>query len=334
MNIQEIAKLISDKHKIVVAQADNPDGDSVASALALEQILYDLGKEPILYCAIDIPKHLRHLPGWDRIDKDVPHNFDMTIIVDCSSRNLFEVADKRGQLSWILAKPLLIIDHHDVVPTINATLIHNNTKAVSTGEAIYELSKHLKWPLSLQAKNMLAVSILSDSLGLMTEATTPRSIRIIAELVESGVNLPKLEEARRLTLKKSIELTHYKGELLSRIELYDNERIAIIVIPWGEIEKYSSQYNPSILVIEDMRLIDGVQVAIAFKTYHNGRITAKIRSNYGSPIAKQLAEAFNAGGHEYASGFKVNDYSLEDVKERCIKKASELLNNLSRGTSE
>ncbi len=321
----EIANLLQDKKHILIIQADNPDGDSVASSLALEQILHDLGKEPTMYCAVDIPKHLRHLPGWDRTLNEVPHNFEASIIVDCSSRGLLEIADNNGQLAWILAKPIIIFDHHDVEATINATINHNDLKAVATGEVIYNLVKELDWPLDDIAKNMIAVSILSDSLGLMTDATTPRSIRIIADLVESGVNLPELEEARRQTMRKSVELVRYKGELLQRLEYFNENAIAIITIPWSEIEKYSSQYNPSILVLDDMRLTEGTKIAIAFKTYKDNRTTAKIRSNFGYPIAKDLAEHFGGGGHPYASGFKVIGKPFDVVKSECIEVTTRLL---------
>lgn len=326
---QDIAKLLNDNKHILIIQADNPDGDSVASSLALEQILHDLGKEPQMYCGVDIPKHLRHLPGWDRTLKDVPNNFDLSIIVDCSSKELLEIASNNGQLAWVLAKPTIVLDHHNVKPTIDATVNLNNHRAVATGEVIYNLAKELNYPLAEHAKNMIAVSILSDSLGLMTDATTPSSIRIIADLVESGVNLPELEEARRQTMRKSKELVRYKGELLQRVEYYNDTQIAIITIPWNEIERYSSQYNPSVLVLDDMRLTEGTKIAIAFKTYKDNRVTAKIRANYGFPIAKDLAEHFNAGGHPYASGFKVIGKSYEQVKSECIKEATTLLNKLN-----
>ncbi|MCA9343748.1 MAG: DHH family phosphoesterase [Candidatus Nomurabacteria bacterium] len=334
MNLKGLKELLSSKKKILIAQADNPDGDSVASALALEQILYDMGNEPLLYCAIDIPKHLRHLPGWDRIDQEIPTNFEATIIVDCSSKSLFEIAEKSGELSWILSKPVIIIDHHDVSPTLDATITCNDIKAVSTGEVVYKIAQELNWPLSIEAKNMIAVSILSDSLGLMTESTTAQSIHIIAELVESGVKLAELEETRRQTMKKSIELTRYKGELLQRIQYSSDDRIATIVIPWEEIEKYSSQFNPSILVLDDMRLTDNVQIAIAFKTYNNNRITAKIRSNYGFPIANKLAEHFGGGGHQYASGFKVNTTDYNQIISECIEYTKKLLDQRKEKTSD
>lgn len=330
---EDIEKLLEDKKHILIVQADNPDGDSVASALALEQILHDLGKEPQMYCGVDIPKHLRHLPGWDRVEKDIPHAFDVSIIVDCSSRGLLEIADNNGQLAWLLAKPLIILDHHDVEATIEATINYNQPKAVATGELIYDLAKELNWPLAQTAKNMIAVSILSDSLGLMTDATTSHSIRVIAELVESGVKLPELDEARRQTMRKNVDLVRYKGKLLERIEYFNDTAIATITIPWDEIEKYSSQYNPSILVLDDMRLTEGTKIAIAFKTYKDNRVTAKIRANYGYPIAKELAEHFGAGGHPYASGFKVIGKSFNEIKAECIKVAAELLTKHNQNNS-
>ena len=82
------------------------------------------------------------------------------------------------------------------------------------------------------------------------------------------------------------------------------------------------------LVIDDMRLSEGTDIAIAFKLYKDGRITAKIRCNYGIAIAGDLAKHFNGGGHPYASGFRIeaSDKQLfEDVKKECIEKATKLL---------
>ena len=49
----------------------------------------------------------------------------------------------------------------------DATITCNDIKAVSTGEVVYKIAQELNWPLSIEAKNMIAVSILSDSLGLI-----------------------------------------------------------------------------------------------------------------------------------------------------------------------
>ena len=62
-------------------------------------------------------------------------------------------------------------------------------------------------------------------------------------------------------------------------------------------------YNPSVLVLDEMRLVDKVQIAVAIKTYPDGKLTGKVRSNV--PIAGTVAGFFGGGGHEYSSGFKV-----------------------------
>lgn len=330
---EKIYKIIEESKRVVIVQADNPDGDSMGSALALEHILGDMGREPVLYCGVEIPTYLRYLEGWDRIVKDLPNQFDASIIVDTSTDSLLEKLADTGQKGRLAAKPCIVLDHHPVEATINFANVVCNHPAVATGEIIYELAKQLDWPLNHQAKEMIATSIMADSLGLVTEATSARSIHIIAELVEGGVSLADLEHARRELMRKSPALVHYKGDLLKRIEYYADNRIATVSIPWEEIEKYSPQYNPSMLVIEDMRLTTDTDVAIAFKIYNDGKITGKIRCNQNAPVGGDLAKHFGGGGHPYASGFKIQDgRPFNEVKSECISYATELLNNLRRKT--
>lgn len=327
----KIQEIVANAQRIVILQADNPDGDSMGSALALEQLLGDMGKEPFLYCGVDIPSYLRYLPGWDRINKDLPTQFDASIIVDTSADSLFETLTASRQKGVLGTKPCIVLDHHAVEATISFASVVCNHEAVATGEVIYELAQQLSWPLNQEAKEMISIAIMSDSLGLITEATSARSIHIIAELVEGGVSLADLEHARRDLMRKSPELVRYKGELLQRVEYFADNQIATITIPWKEITQYSPEYNPSMLVIDDMRMTIGTKIAIAFKVYSDGKVTAKIRCNQGSPIANDLAKHFGGGGHKYASGFKIQDGKpFNEVKSECISKATELLQQLQR----
>ena len=332
---QAIAAILNDAKHVVILQADNPDGDSLGSALALEHILGDMGKEPSLYCGADIPSYLTYLSGWDRVSKELPQQFDAAIIVDTSADSLFENLERSGQKNLLKSKPVIVLDHHATEATISYAKVILNQPAVATGEVIYELARALDWTLNLEAKQLIATAIMADSLGLVTTATSARSIHIIAELVEGGVSLAELEHARRALMRKSPELVHYKGKLLDRVEYLAGNRIAIITIPWQEIERYSAAYNPSMLVMEDMRMTTGTQLAIAFKTYKDGRMTAKIRANQDAPVAGKLAEHFGGGGHAYASGFKVQDgRPFNEIKSECMQIATELLDNLEQETTD
>lgn len=325
----DMKQAIDEVKEILIVQADNPDADSLSSALALEAILENLGKKTSLYCGVDLPSYLRYLPGWDRVSTELPKHFELSIIVDTSSDTLLGKLAEQNAKGWLAARPSIIIDHHATKPTIDFAKILCSYPAVSTTEIIYELSNQLSWTLPKEAKDFLAIGILSDSLGLMSSSTTARSIHIIGELVESGVDLPAIENLRRETLRKDPELIHYKGSLLQRVEFYNDNKVAIVTIPWKEIEKFSPLYNPPMLVLDDMRLGKGTDIAIAFKIYSDGKITAKIRANYKKGIADKLAELFGGGGHPYAAGFKISDgRDYETVKNETIKKASELLDQL------
>jgi phosphoesterase RecJ-like protein len=322
----KIQSALSAADKLVIVQADNPDGDSLASSLALEEILCSFGKDVTLFCGVDIPSYLRYLPGADRVVTELPKQFDLSLIVDTGSDALLEQIDKQRTKGWLAARPAIIIDHHATAPTISFASIICSHQAVATGEVIYELAHQLEWKLNERAKEMLAVAILSDSLGLTSEATTARSIHIIAELVEGGVKLAQLEHARREIMRREPELVNYKGRLLQRVEFHAEGRVATVTIPQEEINKYSPLYNPPMLVLDDMRLAKDTAVAIAFKIYDGGKITAKIRCNYGFGIADQLAEHFGGGGHSYAAGFKSTDNAdFSKLKAEVISVADNLL---------
>jgi len=325
----QIKKIVDSSKRILILQADNPDGDSLGSALALESILGEIGIETTLYCAVKIPDYLRYIDGWDRVQTDIPSNFDASIIVDVSTDSLFDSLNKTPEKNLIAKKPSIIIDHHFVDKTIGRVDVVCVQEAVATAEVIYELSKQLDWPLSNNALKPLLAAILADSLGLTSEGTSARSIEIVAEIVKNGVTIAEIEYARRELAKKTPALLHYKGELLQRVEYFDDDRISIVSIPWIEIEKYSHDYNPSVLVLDDMRQTNGVAIVIAFKIYKDGKVTAKIRCNHGYGIADKLAKHFGGGGHAFASGFKItNGKTLEAIKSDTIKITSELLNEV------
>ena len=84
---------------------------------------------------------------------------------------------------------------------------------------------------------------------------------------------------------------------------------------WEDIQEYSDRYNPSVLVLDEMRLVEGVEVACAIKTYPDGKLTGKLRCN--KPVASAIAGYFGGGGHSYAAGFKVHE-SLDVIMQELL----------------
>jgi phosphoesterase RecJ-like protein len=327
--IDRIKKIIEESRNILIIQADNPDGDSLASALALEQIFGDMDKNPMLYCSVDMPGYLKFIKGWDRVSKLIPHKVDSSLIVDTSSNLLLSQLDSDHDKAFVVSKPVIVLDHHENVKCdiSYATAICNAPSFVSTGELIYEIAKNLNWPLKLPALENLTQSILSDSLGLISEGATAETYRRVAEMIDKGVSRAKLEETRRELSKMHQSVFKYKADLIKRTEFYgDNNEIAIVVIPEDELYTVGTLYNPAPLIINEMTMVEDVKVGIALKVYQN-RVTGSIRCIDGINIAHDIAESFGGGGHPYAAGFKIEKPNIDvcDLKCQVINKAKELL---------
>ena len=311
----KLAELVDQARRIVVIQANNPDGDSLASALALEAIFGELDKQVDLYCETTIPDYLKFLAGWDRVTDVFPSPVDLAIMVDNSAANLVEI-HQPGRLT--AKTPLVIIDHHPTPSTISqASLIINDPTQVATGQLIYRLANDCQWPINPEAAKYLASSILSDSLGLTSQSMAGNSapLRVLAELVDLGADLPGLHQQRLERLKISPALVAYRGQLLNRIDWQLDGRLALLVISHEEIKSISSRYNPTV-VLDEMRLVEGVKIAIGFKQYNNDRgqlvrVTARIRCFGQTKIARAVAESFGGGGHPYAAGAKWTGDNLD-----------------------
>lgn len=321
----ETAKtLINSAQRIVVIQAENPDGDSLGSALALEEILSDLGKDISLYCPVDIPKYLRYATGWDRVESGFIATADLAIIVDTSADVLLsKVLETPGARHFLETHPVLVLDHHITKSTLSFEHTLVSQDVVATAELIYNLARDAGWTINPQAAENLMIALMSDSLGLTTQSTTADSFTVAAELTRLGARNSVIEERRREFMKKSPEILAYKGELIGRIEYLLEGRFALVHIPWEDIRKYSDQYNPSMLVLDEMRLVENVEVACAIKTYPDGKLTGKFRCN--TPVADVVAGYFGGGGHAYAAGFRAyEDYDvivreLVDATDKALK---------------
>ena len=302
----EAKRLIDGAQKIVIIQAENPDGDSLASSLALEEMLGDLGKSVFLYCPVDIPKYLRYIKGWDRVLGDFPSGAELAIIVDTSADVLLgKVLDSPGVRHFLETHPVLVIDHH----TTDATLSFGHTMlsdtVVATGELLYGLARDAGWTINPQAAENLLIAIMSDSLGLTTPNVTAESFFVAGELTRLGASNAAIEERRREFMKKSPEILAYKGKLIERIEYLLDGQLALVHVPFDEIQEYSDAYNPGALIGDELRLVEGVALSCVIKTYPDGKLTARLRGNL--PIAESVAGYFGGGGHPYAAGFRVYD---------------------------
>ena len=321
---EKFTEFLKDKKKICVIQAENPDGDSLGSAIALDYLLD--GFEVSLYCPIDIPKYLHYFPDWSRVTCDFDYKADGYIIVDTAATVLLsKLLDDTAIRNRLYSAPVLAIDHHETEDDLDFE--HESIIEVrpAAAEVIFEVAKACDIKISQPAAEALMQGIMSDTLGLTGVAVTDRTFEVMAELARCGANIGVLEENRREFMKKSPRIFEYKADLIKRTEFHLDGILATVLIPWEDIEEFSDEYNPNVLILEELRMVEGVRVAVAIKTYPDGKVTGKVRCVGDASIADTVAEYFGGGGHPYAAGFRTYDTTYEEVVKDLVKIVPELL---------
>ncbi len=309
---------LKDKQKICIIQAENPDGDSLGSAIALDYLL--TGKDISLYCPVDIPKYLHYFIDWSRVTNDFDFDADGYIIVDTAAEILLsKLLDDSAIKNRLYSAPVFVIDHHETADDISFP----HESIIEVGPActglIYKIAKNIGLDINKQAAEAMMQGIMSDTLGLTSSSVTDETFEIMADLTRLGATISELEEKRRELSKKSPRILDYKADLIKRIDYSLDGMLATVHIPWDDIREYSDEYNPNVLILEEMRMVEGVKVAVAVKTYPDGKITGKIRCASDAPIAEQIAGYFGGGGHTFAAGFRSYDMSYDDVLRDLIK---------------
>ncbi len=138
-----LKKWLEGKGRICVIQAENPDGDSLGSALALDLILGE--RVESLYCPVDIPKYLRYFKDWGRVSNEFDFRADGYLIVDTSSSTLLsKLLDDSAIANRLQSAPVFVIDHHETegdLPFANESIVE---VAPATADVVFRMAKDLK----------------------------------------------------------------------------------------------------------------------------------------------------------------------------------------------
>ena len=337
----DFAIFINKYHHFSIIQAENPDGDSLGSALGLDYILaylddsqkanpnhnqreHNTSRDITLYCPVDIPKYLRYYPDWSRITNEFDFGADAYIIVDTAASILLSSLMENQDINHALnTKPVFVLDHHestDDLPFEHFAIIEPLPSCCSL---IYKIATNQNLPISQTAAEYLFQGLLSDTLGLTTDSVSGDTFRTAAALQDLGANITHLENLRREYMKKSPRILEYKADLIKRVEYHLDNQLATIHIPWEDIRLYSDEYNPAVLIMEELRMVKDLKISAAIKTYPDGKVTGKIRST--EPIADQIAGYFGGGGHPFAAGFRTYDTNYDEVVRELIQSCYKIL---------
>jgi phosphoesterase RecJ-like protein len=298
--------------RILIASHVRPDGDAIGSLLGLGMSLQGIGKEVQMVLADGVPAALRHLPGSAQIVKTPSGVFDQVVVVDAS--DLLRVGKALdGNLH-----PDVNIDHH--ITNLNfARLNLVEPQAVATSAILAEHMPEWGLPISPDIASALLTGIISDTLGFRTSNMTPQALRLAANLMEIGTNMPELYN--RALVRRSFAATRYWAAGLGRLTRQD--RLAWTSLTLADRAAVEYPGNDDADLINILSSIEEIDIAVIFIEQRGGKVKVSWRAVPGVDIS-QVALSFGGGGHPAAAGAEIAG-SLEQVQARVLQATAPLL---------
>jgi bifunctional oligoribonuclease and PAP phosphatase NrnA len=298
----------------------NPDGDGLGSEAGLAHLLRARGLDVVVTNPTPTPPRFKflfdELPGVDRTQEAVKEirRADLVVVLDIADTGrlgmLAEPVRERGI-------PVGCIDHHVSPGSLPDGPRYVDAAAAATGELVYELAIGNGWPVTRQAARGLYVAILTDTGGFRFSNTRPRTLRIAAELLETGLD------------PESIYLDVYArapegrprlfAEALQTLVVEPDVGLAWVTVPAGAIERLGVSSDDLDGVVEFPRSIEGVRMALLFREVSQGRVKVSLRS-VGDVDVAAFARQFGGGGHTKAAGLAIPG-SMADVQHTILTAA-------------
>ncbi len=304
---QEIARALSESGKFLVTSHTNPDGDAIASLLAMGHLLELLGKSAVLYNPDEVPSNYRHLPGADGIQKEPGEGpYDATVVLDCSELSRVGPLPAPDRLGKIIG-----IDHHLTVEPLG-DVYYLDPGASSIGEMIARILEHLPVEIDLTLATCIYCSILSDTGSFRYSNTSPEALRTAATMVARGVS--PWEMARKVYESQPRERLLMLASVLPTLHLDRTGRYASILVTREMFEASGASADMIDGFINYPRRIEGVEVSIQFREVDSDSYKISFRSR-GNVNVAAIAEQFGGGGHANAAGCTVSG-NFEEVRTR------------------
>ena len=307
--IKEFLERVKNAKTIAIMGHKNPDGDSLCSVLALARLIEkNFGLNPVCVYDGNISDALDNVPlrtrikYFERVDMTQP--FDLAIVMDYG--NPVHIGGARPIVDS--AKFVIEIDHHKNDNLVGALCLNDDT-AAATAVIVYEIARSGNLQIDACTADLLALGILTDT-GNFKFVRNGDALRIMANLVDGGVNIRNLSELMNNKQRKALQL---ESRTAANAEFFYHGRLALATVCKKDY-KYLDGRGETVLNL--LGQIQGVEYIVLLKEQKPEQIGISIRSRK-KPIDK-IAVALGGGGHERAAGAVVRD-SLENVRAMVLK---------------
>ena len=319
-----LASIIRPGMRVALTTHVNADGDGSGCVVALWHLLMDMGVRAAITNPTPFPKRYSFLlEGADRADKSSEaqkhvERADAVIVLDVSDLG------RIGHLGRIVGKttaPVACIDHHASVGTLPDGPWLVDPTACATGELVYDLAQSAGWVLNKQAAQALYVAMMTDTGSFRFGNTTARALQVAAHLLAHGLE-PEVM-SRHVYSNESEGRVRLMGAVIETLVVERDLGLAWITVPRGLLKQYGLQPDDLEGIVDFPRSIEGVRVALMFRSLANGRIKVSFRSVGDIDVGK-LADGLGGGGNKNAAGASF-DGELAEVQITTLAAVRDLL---------
>lgn len=301
--LKEALKLISRAQKILILLHEFPDGDTVASSLALYLALKKLGKEVVCACKDNVPEPFLFLSATDQVQCDfLLGDFELIVIIDCGDLRRTGFPERLRKLIKTKKVQILNIDHHSKSDVFKlATVNFVDTSVAAAGELVFQLIEALKIKITPQIATCLLTAIYTDTGGFQFSNTTPTVLQLAGTFLTLGARLKDVTQ--NIVLTKSVSMLKLWGIALSRVRL-SGLGIASTVVLQKDLKEHGASAEDVAGIVNLVNSIPNARLSILFFEAETGKIKASLRcGSTGDVDVSRLAAVFGGGGHKKAAGF-------------------------------
>jgi bifunctional oligoribonuclease and PAP phosphatase NrnA len=316
----QIGRVLHEHQHFAVLSHVRPDGDALGSQLALALSLQQLGKSVRVWNEDGMLEKYSFLPRAEILTKPPAkaEDFDVAIALDTAIQNRLGTT-----LAAIgSAKIWINIDHHRSNPGYGHMVIVDES-APATGQILFDLIKTQALPLDHDIAENLYAAISTDTGSFQYPKTTARTFEIAAELVRTGgLDVGRISQQLYESYpRRRLELLR---ELLRSMRFSECARVASFSLTLKTAADLEVLPEDNEGLIDHLRAVRGVIVAVFFEELVDGRVRVSMRSKDEAVDVCAICQKFGGGGHALAAGARVRG-SLPDVEKHVLEEISEAL---------
>ena len=316
-DFEALSRVLSESDSFFITGHTMPDGDCLGSVLGLGIALQNTGKSVVMHSPDSVPAIYKYLPGVSQLvpnlSRGLEKGSEVLIALDCSTEERLGDSKVLLEQRW---KNIINIDHH-MDNSGYGDCVYVDHTASATGEIIYNLLKFMDTMLTKDIATCIYTAILTDTGSFQYSNTTPKSLRIAADLVDLGA--PAYNIANWVYNEKPVKNLKALEAALGTLKISPCGLVSWMMISFETQMKLGLSHEHTDGLVKTVRDISGVEVALLFRETKPGQVKVSLRSKYKANVS-DLAARFGGGGHPKASGCVVNG-ELDAVVEKVVQAA-------------